>query len=106
QRPPLREIHKFPWAIFSIIVDLGEEADGSDLAFELLGKVAEYNFVPQGGSAEPLYLRDIDLLMANDPGWAAVRALFRRPWFRRVWTIQEFVIAKEVTMICRNTASD
>lgn len=90
----------------SVIVDLGEEADDSDLAFELLSKVAEYDFGPQGGSAEPLYLRDIDLPGANDPGWAAVRALFRRPWFRRVWIIQEFVVAKEVTMICGKTASD
>ncbi|GAB1318118.1 hypothetical protein MFIFM68171_08328 [Madurella fahalii] len=89
-----------------VIVDLGEEADSSDLAFELLDKVANYDFGPEDRSAVPLYLRDLDLPGAGDPGWAAIRALFRRPWFRRVWIIQEFVVAKEVMMMCGHTTSD
>jgi hypothetical protein len=29
------------------------------------------------------------------PGWRAVKELFLRPWWRRVWTLQEYMMARE-----------
>jgi hypothetical protein len=36
----------------------------------------------------------------NDPGWRAWRSLLERPWFLRVWIIQEFALPREIRMIC------
>lgn len=38
--------------------------------------------------------------------WTDVMALFRRPWFRRAWIIQEAVAAPTVTMVCGGLAFD
>jgi hypothetical protein len=32
--------------------------------------------------------------------WKYFNAFWARPWFRRIWVIQEFVLAKDITMIC------
>ena len=34
------------------------------------------------------------------PRWGAFRAFLRRPWFRRVWVIQEYVLPKNALTIC------
>ena len=36
----------------------------------------------------------------NDPGWHALRCLMARPWFRRVWVIQEYALPEKIGMIC------
>lgn len=37
---------------------------------------------------------------SDDIQWAALNSLLRRPWFTRVWTFQEIVLAKRVQVIC------
>jgi hypothetical protein len=44
-------------------------------------------------------LEDID-----DAAWGLIRKLFQRPWWRRVWVIQEVVLAKEASVCCGNLA--
>ncbi|KAM7203093.1 Heterokaryon incompatibility protein (HET) domain containing protein [Rhypophila sp. PSN 637] len=73
----------------SVLIFLGEADDDSDLAMD--------------------YIRD---LHSPDTNWAldestskgqvynAVRRLFARPWFRRVWIIQEALMAREATVVC------
>jgi hypothetical protein len=34
------------------------------------------------------------------PVWSAVRFLLQRPWFSRVWTFQEIVLAQEAVLYC------
>lgn len=34
------------------------------------------------------------------PVWLAIRSLFNRPWFSRVWTFQEIVLARKVMIHC------
>jgi hypothetical protein len=36
----------------------------------------------------------------GDKSWAALRDLLNRPWFSRIWVIQEVVVARETVMIC------
>lgn len=36
----------------------------------------------------------------DDPIWTSVRALFDLSWFRRVWIIQEVVVAPSVKIVC------
>ena len=37
---------------------------------------------------------------SHDSRWISVNNLFARPWFSRVWVIQEFVLGKEVVLVC------
>jgi len=91
----------YRWAE-TVLLYLGEAEDESDLAFELL-----HNFVlgygaasePSAGpSAEMQARAAVASLCSKD--WEPVMALFRRPWFRRAWVVQEFLLAKNPVFIC------
>lgn len=72
---------------------LGEAADNSDNAMELLETLAR---IPESDNDEieaigrSLTLTDM----------ICVRMLLQRPWWRRVWVIQEFAVARTVIMHC------
>lgn len=36
----------------------------------------------------------------QDPAWLALRALLQRPWFSRIWTFQEIVLAQDAVLCC------
>lgn len=36
----------------------------------------------------------------HDARWRSVGNLFARPWFSRIWIIQEFVLAREAVLLC------
>jgi hypothetical protein len=84
-----------------VVVDLGEQSDRSDLAIKLIVKIASTSFYAFSGN----FLSDSALITFGLPHgqakiWKDLRAFWARPWFRRIWVIQEFVLAKDVTMIC------
>ena len=45
-------------------------------------------------------LEGVGLPGHEDPRREAVARFFTRPWFERPWVVQEFVLAREVVMIC------
>ncbi|KAK2009865.1 HET-domain-containing protein [Colletotrichum eremochloae] len=97
-----------------VLAYLGEEADGSGEAIELIEKYWRVSLpnplnagarafvegllsepvpdAPAGGEAE--------LPPPGDDKWLAVSRFWNRPWFRRVWVVQEFILARDVLMIC------
>jgi hypothetical protein len=83
----MREIYK---SAAEVVIYLGEEEDDSNVAMDFLGSLTEY----QDGS-DPLFSRPLraDVI-------AALRALFYRPWFNRVWVLQEVHNAKRVRLRC------
>lgn len=62
-----------------VVIDLGEAADDSDLVISLIERRGEWGEDKWGH------------------GW---RSLCCRPWFRRVWVLQEMVLASMVRMLC------
>jgi hypothetical protein len=36
----------------------------------------------------------------HDPAWQGIGDLYTRKWFRRLWVVQEFALAKRVAMLC------
>ena len=38
--------------------------------------------------------------------WSALRVFLRRPWFTRLWIVEEIVLAKKVTLLCGDAAVD
>ncbi|KAB5570607.1 hypothetical protein GE09DRAFT_1218033 [Coniochaeta sp. 2T2.1] len=95
-------------------VHLGEERDNSALVPGLLEVLAtvdlenEYNLDPTWdiGTRQTELPKRVEthprgpLPPLDDPSWKALVTLHRRPWFRRVWVVQEYVVAKDVTFHC------
>jgi len=79
---------------------LGTEADDSPSAGELLTRIVEENW----GRAK--IRQDCYRSESNSDNWKALEAVLRRPWFRRVWVVQEFVVSKEAIITCGTWSID
>lgn len=87
-------------AASNVVAYLGPESDGSHLIPALLRKLAQaelgqmidQSFRPGQKGLPP----------DSDPSWVALRAFLRRPWFRRVWILQESVVNPEIYLTCGN----
>ncbi|KAI8163250.1 Heterokaryon incompatibility protein 6, OR allele [Colletotrichum sp. SAR 10_70] len=87
-----------------VLVYLGPSADNSDLAIAFLEHISDFadyldEVLPTANFAAALAAGFV-MPPPGAPEWPALRAFWRRPWFRRVWVIQEFVNATELTVLC------
>jgi hypothetical protein len=82
-----------------VVVDLGEEAENSALALPVFEALArkDQSCVPNVSQAKMQGLGPAD---AVDYAWDAFKDVLRRPWFRRIWVVQEFVSARRIRMAC------
>ncbi|KAF2250393.1 HET-domain-containing protein [Trematosphaeria pertusa] len=82
------------------LIWLGDEGDDdAALAFETLHRA--YSAVQYAEQAvTPADFARLSLPNANDAAWREVRQLFRRPWFTRLWTIQEAVLSLRIFVKC------
>ena len=83
------------------IVWLGERCATSDTAIDFLNKLYHHRHVIQGsakihGRGIPADVTDLH----SEAGWKALEQLLVRPWFVRVWTLQEFVLSDSVDFYC------
>ncbi|KAF4948993.1 hypothetical protein FGADI_9278 [Fusarium gaditjirri] len=98
------------------LVYLGREANGSEVVGELLIRFARASsslyrlygrhgmeVLRHIGSTSPAMraiFEEFGLQDLEHPSWKALAKLWGRPWFRRVWVIQEFVLSPDVRMFC------
>jgi len=81
------------------LVWLGEEGDGSTQAIKFLWFIEKTFKVNKKPSAE--WLTKVvprDGVYGKD--WEALEKLFCRPWWTRVWTVQEYVVSRELIIYC------
>ncbi|OJJ46186.1 hypothetical protein ASPZODRAFT_2071477 [Penicilliopsis zonata CBS 506.65] len=83
--------HVFAW--------LGEEYDQSSAAIDTLRRLVEDTADKEDGSARRSG-QGMKIPPVEDPIWDAIIKILERTWFRRVWIIQELVLAREVTLVC------
>ena len=87
------------------VVWLGERSADSDRALEVLERLSR-NWALLEGLAIPTPRSAIvgvfgDLLGEQGAGdWAAVEGLLARPWWTRVWTLQEYVLSPRLKFYC------
>jgi hypothetical protein len=82
-----------------VVVWLGEEEEDSRLALETI-----QGLYRQFGNMENMKSREETLKALNELDESsqskAILSLFDRPWWTRLWTVQEYVFAKEVLFTC------
>ena len=84
-----------------VLVHLGDESDRSDAVLKLIEKIARTNFSALPGKfVSDSALPTLGLPHGRAKIWKHFRAFWSRSWFRRIWVVQEFALAKDVTMIC------
>lgn len=101
--------------IFSLsdrtIIWLGEEADDSTIALATVEYLAQQvEFIGGGLVAHAPGTKLMDWRHSNykfpydTRTWSSLRALFQRPWFNRVWVLQEALLGDQGSVIqCGNT---
>ncbi|KAG6022483.1 hypothetical protein E4U41_002246 [Claviceps citrina] len=92
---------------------LGDESGNVPAALQLLSSMADYSehlddIAHADGEVglELAFRNGLVLPPPDDARWLALRAFFCRPWFRRVWVIQEFVYATDVRVLCGDLELD
>lgn len=101
-----------------VAVWLGPETNTSLRAFETLDKIAtilrEKRWESRSYDASPPWVNPDDFKAVDQKqayrkffldfrwelGMEAIEKLFRRPWWQRVWVIQEIALAQEATLYC------
>jgi hypothetical protein len=85
------------------IVWLGDSKDTDEAALELMEQVDNV-FQDPKVSKTPNYhyipVRRLGLPDGNSPSWPAPSSFLARPWFTRIWVIQELVSARQLTIQC------
>ncbi|KAK0674437.1 heterokaryon incompatibility protein-domain-containing protein [Cercophora samala] len=71
-----------------VVVWLGEAENGGDKALEQLRQLAS-DEIKEGGTSNP-----------------EIISLLRRPWFKRIWVLQEVAAARSVTIKCGSAEID
>jgi hypothetical protein len=82
-----------------VIVWLGTAADSSDDVMDWLPRFAS-ELVEILTVLPFSRLTEYGLPGDTDPLWCAIGLLFRRPWFRRLWTFQEVLLGRAVSVVC------
>ena len=86
---------------WSTLVWLGEEADNSDDAIDtLLNTKTALQYYQDGKAPNTEDFERLFLPASDSPKWQDLGKLMRRPWFQRVWIIQEVVLSQQIIVMC------
>ena len=83
-----------------VLVWLGEDTGDASSAFEGIQEVHSH-ILERGSMGVTQLWYIIDDRQAN-----ALDALLHRPWFMRVWIVQEIISARQATIVCGNRSID
>jgi hypothetical protein len=85
----------------SVMFDLGEDTTDSDVAyllirdmFQAVNQAARHGQIDRRQRIEPPEFSQYGLPLPEDPRWRAWTRFIGRPWFRRVWIVQEYAMAQ------------
>ena len=90
----VKAMHKIYAAAQNTIIWLGPQSHDSDLAIDFLREMQAQR--RQMDDAQIAIFRQQE----NAHKWQAVENLLARPWWKRVWTIQELLVSTQATFYC------
>jgi Heterokaryon incompatibility protein (HET) len=85
---------------------LGEAENNSYHAVYIIKQLARHRSTLEGWGRQDYWtkeqLQQVELHFGNyiDKEWAAIQPFFDRPWFRRIWTVQEVAAARYAVIFC------
>jgi len=80
---------------------LGAEADGSGRLVDSLPSMAQrarQEFHPQFEKRG--HKGNVSISIEDDELWISIIPFFLRPWFHRLWVVQEILMARELVLVC------
>ena len=86
-----------------VLIWLGMEQPGDELAIQLLHQFAEINGCssdPALGQMDRSWLSEFKRLDMGSKSWIALKRFLKKPWFTHAWTVQEFAVARTSSMLC------
>ena len=85
-----------------VLVWLGPSSTkGSDLVMDSIAPLDEaIGVLPESRFAQDAI--SSRLPGQDDPFWSALVDLFARPWYHRLWVLQEAIMAKDIEVLCGN----
>ncbi|ORY16829.1 heterokaryon incompatibility protein-domain-containing protein [Clohesyomyces aquaticus] len=91
----------------NVVVHLGEASDDSDLALNLINTIS-YNISQDFDYGKGLAITAAQISQGipfpDQKAYMAVRKLFNRPYWRRLWIIQELALADDLSIVlCGNS---
>ncbi|KIN03398.1 hypothetical protein OIDMADRAFT_117507 [Oidiodendron maius Zn] len=94
-----------------VIAWIGHEYEGSHQAIETLAKIKPLRNTPESDPSEDNLLRSPHTLFGEVPDprddiWTKINLLVKRPWFQRVWIVQELVLASNALIMCGGSELD
>lgn len=86
-----------------VIADIGEDTDDSDIGIELAHKIltVKNSLALHDFRTESSYAA-VGLPPVQDKSWTAFGRLLQRPYFTRIWIVQELAVARDIQMVCGN----
>lgn len=86
---------------WSTLVWLGEEADNCSGALKTIFAVNDaFQYTNEDWIPEPEDFERMFLPAPGSPKWSELGKFLARPWFQRVWIIQEIVFSKNIQFLC------
>ena len=86
-----------------VLIWLGEALPTDGAGLELMCKVREVMLElekQEGVFNHELDLEEMDLPAMDDSAWGTVAEIMKRPWFHRIWIVQELLCSCESVMLC------
>ncbi|KAK7740500.1 hypothetical protein SLS53_005343 [Cytospora paraplurivora] len=80
------------------LVWLAEATEDTDQAIEFLAELARRR--PDLRRDVKKYGKSMPRALEGHNGWKSLERLLSLPWWRRVWTLQEFVLARDLRFYC------
>lgn len=97
----MRQIYTKAW---HVVIWLGRETLEDKEAFSLLSQFedifAEHGVIEIG----PEHIQILGLPTIESSKWIALVKLFQRPWFERIWVVQEAAVCKRHSLFCNPSA--
>lgn len=83
-----------------VIIWLGEQSYDSEIGFDLLELASKSDDEKKGSIFDPSSTAD------NSSNWKALANIFDRPWWKRLWVIQEVAFSRGALMKCGQREMD
>lgn len=92
----VRQMRSIYQSASRVLVWLGPEAGDSNIAMDFIAEMGRI-YDPTMRLEDANNVPDFAI---SDTAWKALSRLFRRPWYKRIWVLQEISASTNATVIC------